>query len=218
MIPGYCTDQPFDASVLGRPVWRLTDPSHAEDSIQAAWAQGVGLMVYRGPEAPPGFRHVETLITFEGTVSEGCMPEMARPATPDDAEVVAEIARVAFMVDRWHADPSIPNDKADAFKAAWARNAVLGRADRVFVAEREGRVIGFNAVMSRDTVLVIDLIAVSPGNQGLGFGRALIEAMGSMSIERVRVGTQASNAASVALYEALGFEPVSRVETWHWTP
>lgn len=218
MIPDFCADQPFDASILGSPVWRLNDVDRADDAVTAARKAGVGLLVYRGPGKPRGLRPVETLITFEGAVSKAEPSCAVRPAERAEADDVAEIARTSFRTDRWHADPAISNDKADAFKATWARNAVLGRADTVFVVEREGRLVGFNAVLSRDGVAVIDLIAVAPGNQGQGLGRALIEAMGSIEAQHARVGTQASNAASIALYRSVGFAPVSRAETWHWTP
>jgi ribosomal protein S18 acetylase RimI-like enzyme len=222
MIPEGCSDQPFEAEHLGAPVWRLDDPDQAAMAIAAAREGGVGLVYHRGPVgeaswlASIGFRHVETLVTYEGARPVGPVPSAVRVATPSDADVVAEIARRAFSTDRWHADPLIATGKADAFKAAWARNDVLGRADVVYLVEKDGEVAGFNAVLRKDAMAVIDLIAVAAEFRGGGLGSALIAAMAGLTESHVRVGTQATNKASIALYQSVGFREVSRAETWHW--
>lgn len=227
MIPEFCTDQPFDGSILGAAVWRLNDAGRTADAVSAASSAGVGLMFYRGPSdrasdlEPHGFRRVETLVTFEGELPAGPAPSHVRRATTGDANAVASIAHSAFRTDRWHADPLIPDDRADEFKAAWARNDTTGRADAVLLAyAADGAVAGFNAILLRGDVAVIDLIAVAPGHQGHGMGRALIQGMGAFlpSARSVRVGTQAANAASLKLYASFGWREVSRADTWHWVP
>jgi ribosomal protein S18 acetylase RimI-like enzyme len=222
MIPEGCTDQPFEAEHFGAPVWRLDDPDQAPVAIKAAREEGVGLIHHRGPMgkatwlASIGFRQVETLIAFEGPRPAGPIPSTVRLAEPSDADAVAAIARRSFSTDRWHADPLIANSKADTFKAAWARNDVLGRADAVYLVEVAGEVVGFNAVLHRGDAAVIDLIAVAPGHQGASLGKVLIAALADRTEPRARVGTQAANTASIALYRSAGFLEVSRAETWHW--
>jgi ribosomal protein S18 acetylase RimI-like enzyme len=216
--------------MLGRPVWALSDPAAAVGAPAAARAAGVGLIVYRGAAEDAealeaaGFRPVETLVTFERALKPGGggLPDGVRLAEEADAPAVAAIAAQAFRHDRWHADPAIPDQRADAFKAAWARNAVLGRAVAVLIAGAAQAAVGFNALMARGDVLVVDLIAVAPGQQGRGHGRHLMA--GAMAYgaakgyRRLRVGTQDSNFASIRLYESLGLKEVGRARTWHWTP
>jgi len=227
MVPEFCTDQPFDGSILGAPVWRLNDPERAGEAVAAARDSAVALISHRGPSEtgallePHGFRNVETLVTFEGAMPSGASAASVRLATPDDADAVGEIAATSFTTDRWHADPLIPNERANAFKAAWAKNDVMGRADAVLLAVADDdEIAGFNAVLLRDGIAIIDLIAVAPGYQGNGFGRALIQGMASAfpDTETVRVGTQASNAASQRLYASVGWREIDRAETWHWVP
>lgn len=233
MIPPGVSDRPFDGEILGRPVWALADADAAADAVVAARAGAVGLIVYRGAPAEAehlvaaGFRLVETLVTYECPLPpvevSADLPPDIRLASDADADAVAAIARQAFRYDRWHADPAIPDARADAFKAAWARNAVLGRAVAVLIAlGGDGRPAGFSALMAQGTMLAVDLIAVAPGQQGRGLGRALMAGAMAYGVGhkygRLRVGTQAENAASIRLYEALGMMESARACTWHWTP
>lgn len=228
--PDYCSERPFDARHLGRPVWALTDPARAVEAVAAANSAKVGLLFYRGvaEEGPTlqttGFREIETLVTYEMALDGGReeLPTGTRLATASDADRVGEIAGAVFQTDRWHADPNIPNDTADAFKRDWARNNVLGRGvDTILSVEGTGLITGFNALLSRADTLIIDLIGVAAEAQGKGYGRRLVTAAlsyGRGRYARLEVGTQAANTASCALYASLGMQEVRRQTTWHWTP
>lgn len=227
MIPDCCSDCAFDGDILGRPVWRLDDPRQAAMAVAAARSDGVGLLTCRGDEAhasvlgDAGFRMVETLISFRQALSgsDQTLPTGVRCATAADADAVAGIAAGAFHSDRWHADPEIPDAAADRMKAQWARNDVLGRAAVVFLAlQQDGEIAGFNAILTRDDVAIIDLIAVKPDCRGQGHARRLIAAAQSLPQKTLQVGTQASNAASIQLYQSTGFVEFQRQITWHWTP
>jgi len=224
------SERDFDSGFLGQPVWVLEDIAQAASVVAAARSFGVGLLVRRGEASeagmllPLGFRQIEILVTLEAPLSSGSadLPPMIRIATHEDAEAVSDIARCAFHTDRWHRDPMIPDDRADAYKAAWAGNNVQGRAAAVLLATDDaGRVLGFNALLIRGDVLVVDLIAVSPGHQGRGIGRALMAgafAHGAGRARVLQVGTQAENHASLRLYERLGMQRIGTATTWHWTP
>lgn len=229
MIPAYCEDRPFDGGILGKPVWALLDPTKAAVAVAAAKERGVGLLFRRGADdedamlSRAGFRWIETLVTLARDLPKepSALPEGTRLAAPADADVAGDIAAASFRSDRWHRDPEIPNDRADSFKRTWTANDVAGRADFTVLALEGGKVVGFNAVLSRAEGLVIDLIAVAPGYQGRGIGRRLVEgalAAGAGKADRMLVGTQSENTASLALYAAMGFEPMCRAVTWHWTP
>jgi ribosomal protein S18 acetylase RimI-like enzyme len=115
----------------------------------------------------------------------------------------------------------IDNGAADESKRAWARNNLSGRGDAAFIAEFRGQVIGFNLCLRGEDWALIDLIAVAPEAQGLGLGKALVEAAirhyaGVVPV--MRVGTQITNEASMAIYAAKGFTKTNEMVTFHWTP
>jgi ribosomal protein S18 acetylase RimI-like enzyme len=234
--------QPFETEFLGGPVFRLdvetaTRPEALErgvpDLLRRARAAGARLVSCRLRAACQplidalvaiDFREIETLLTFERALSDlpprpaGLDAALARPR---DAAACIAIARTAFTTDRFHADPRIARAAADALKARWVENGLNGRADATFVARDRGRTVGFNLCLLRGDFAVIDLIAVRPDAQGRGFGRALVaESLHHYApvVRAMRVGTQATNAASIGLYRSMGFVPVDEAVTLHWIP
>lgn len=130
---------------------------------------------------------------------------------------VGEIAASAFRFDRFHADPEISTDVADKIKKTWATNFFRGlRGERMIIATDGHRVVGFLQVIDRPALSIIDLIAVAPGAQGRRFATAMIEdAIRSGPRVAWRVGTQIANAASLRLYENLGFQVTSSQHVLH---
>ena len=170
-----------------------------------------------------GFRAIERLLTFERALDDraGDPLDGVRQARPDDAAACAAIARVAFRFDRYHADTRLDPAIGDALKEAWVLNDLGGRADASLVAVEGDRAVGFNLCLLAGDVATIDLIAVAPGHQGRGIGRRLAEAGArhyAGRAHRYRAGTQAANAASLALYRRLGFHVASEAVTYHWIP
>ena len=156
-----------------------------------------------------GFHIIECLLTLARPLTaEGKFPDGVELANPSDAEGCAGVAHGAFRFDRFHADVRIDNRFADALKAQWARNSVMGRADAVFLTRDEKGVTGFNACLLRDGDARIDLIGVVSNRQGQGLGRKLTMAALAHyagQATRIKVSTQSSNRASLALYESLVF-------------
>jgi ribosomal protein S18 acetylase RimI-like enzyme len=159
-----------------------------------------------------GFRVVDTALAFEGAIGGETDRGGVRFARDDDREPVAGIAAGAFRYSRFHLDPLIPGELADAIKAAWAVNYFEGkRGDGMVVAEHANRVVGFLQLLwSAPDHLVIDLVGVAPASQGRGIGRDMIlyaarHGTGDGRLpSRISVGTQAANVPSVRLYESLG--------------
>lgn len=226
----------FDSEQLGRPVWRVTVPESpvtAADlaaAVDRARAEGAWLVSARITTESPaasvleaaGFRPIERLVTLRwepgaGDDLPGADPRV-RAGAPDDADACAAIAARAFTFDRYHADDRVPDEGADRLKAAWVANDVRGRADRVLVAvDDDGRTVGFNLLLRSGNLAVIDLIAVDPDAARRGFGRALVVAAQRASVDRdgIEVGTQHTNAASLALYRGAGFRDVRVQRTFH---
>ncbi|MGH1456360.1 MAG: GNAT family N-acetyltransferase [Alphaproteobacteria bacterium] len=130
---------------------------------------------------------------------------LVRSARIDDKDKVCAIAETSFSLTRFHADPYIDNAIANRIKSEWAENYFSGeRGDLMLVAEIDGEVVGFNQVLVRDDVAIIDLIAVERSAQGQGVGKALIYDLQNR-FDQICVGTQISNKHSIALYEKMGF-------------
>lgn len=131
-----------------------------------------------------------------------------------------EIARRAFVCDRFHSDPLIDRERADDVKARWTQNSFHGRADACLVIPGETDIaVGFVLCMQEGENAVIDLIAVDSDHHGKGLGKALVA--GALShykgrASAMRVGTQETNHASIKLYESMGFVLQEKMITYHW--
>lgn len=128
-----------------------------------------------------------------------------RVAEVRDIDTCMAIARRACKYDRFHTDPKFPNKQADDLKAHWIeRNIleddvwVLGDPPMGFISIKENR---------------IDLVAVDPDFQKMGFGRKLIE-HALVYHPNIEAGTQEKNPA-LKLYEELGFEVVKTEDVYH---
>ena len=224
--------QAFESEIFGRPVARLScRPEEAAALPRAVddW-RDVWLVSCRSASrnlgdrlVAAGFERVECLVTFERPIPRE--RDAQNPVPIDyatgarDAEECADIARRAFVSDRFHADSRLPPSNADDLKASWARNAVNGRADSVVVAREDNKIAGFSACLHRHNQAVVDLIAVAPEAQRRGIGRRLV--LDSLrhyvgNAKSMRVGTQETNTPSRRLYQDLGFVEANRTYTYHW--
>jgi ribosomal-protein-alanine N-acetyltransferase len=133
-----------------------------------------------------------------------------RPARPEDAPLLEEIERTCFRHDPWAA--------ADFWIAADFRKR------RCFVAEAEGRLVGF--VVEHEVFRGNDLqlpereilnLAVLPAFRGFGIGRALMEReMLTPAIYFLEV--RESNLPAQRLYRRLGFEEVGKRPYYYQNP
>jgi ribosomal protein S18 acetylase RimI-like enzyme len=173
-----------------------------------------------------GFDLVVTELQFERSLgreraSDAASPPGIREATPDDEGDVVKIAKEAFRDDRFHRDSKVGVNAAAAVKGKWASNFFSGaRGDRMFIATDDaGNVGGFILLIDSGSTTVIDLVAVAPHAQRRGLGERLVAAaIGSAGsrTDRVLVGTQITNSASVRLYTRLGFTVVSSSHVIHY--
>ena len=208
------------SGVMGRQAWRVEHGTGGRPFTELA-APGPGFAYAKVPVVEigtvrqltdAGFRVVDTALTFEGAIGGEADRGGVRFARADDRESVAGIAASAFRYSRFHLDPLIPRELADAIKATWAMNYFEGkRGDGMIVAEHDNRVVGFLQLLwSAPDYLVIDLVGVAPASQGRGIGRDMIlyaarHGTGDGRVpSRISVGTQAANVPSVRLYESLG--------------
>lgn len=218
-------------SVIGHPVFKVSaDESEDAGAIVDQWRRtrainGPGLYYMRLPThavaqvqalATEGFAIVDVTVTFERTPGPLRASAAVRPARPDDAAAVLDIAASCFSYSRFHLDPHISPAVASHVKREWIASYVRGtRGETLFVVEADGVPAGFLAALRLEhdgaPVRVIDLVGIDRRWRGLGFGRSLVshftdEAQGRYA--RLRVGTQAANVASMRLYESCGFRVV----------
>ena len=132
---------------------------------------------------------------------------------------IAEVAQRTFSRTRFHLDPRIPDEVADLIKRAWVESYLSGvRGELAYVALRDGRPVGFLAVVATERERVIDLMGVDPGARGAGVGRALVRHFVAESAGRcqaVRVGTQAANPGATRFYEDAGFRAAGAAYDLH---
>jgi ribosomal protein S18 acetylase RimI-like enzyme len=158
-----------------------------------------------------GFAVVDVLVTLTlGAEKAPAHPDKAVvPAAREHMAALIDIAGRCFRFSRFHLDPKIPDDLADAVKREWVRSYAEGRRGlELLAALEDGVPVGFLAVLANGDARVIDLVGVAPEAQGHGVGRALVSefvARHKAAAAALRVGTQLANLPSLGLYESLGF-------------
>jgi dTDP-4-amino-4,6-dideoxy-D-galactose acyltransferase len=220
------------SQALGMPAFALGLPVPAAPALAADFARlpGDAFCFAKVPAEDraalaalqtAGFRLIETQVTFERAADPApAAPSVeVRGAELADRDAVLEIAGSCFRFSRFHQDPRIGVPTAHALKRAWMANCLDGkRGEEVLVALDQGRPVGFLAVLLAKDAAVIDLIGVATQSQRSGIGASLVNAFSARwgaRVPRLRVGTQAVNAASISLYERCGFRPVARTSVLH---
>ena len=203
--------------------------------ITDAEARGIRFLSVRLPEGAlaalhaveaVGFRIIESFLTFNRKTGsaipfDGRSDFHIRLAQPCEMEAVASIAHRAFQSFRLRVDPQLPESRARHSRREWVRNGFKGRAEAIYVAENENRLVGFVLLRSKtDTEKTgeIELIAVEPGFHGKGIGKALVARaiqhyQGKTS--KIHVGTQAKNLQAVGLYTRMGFSVIRSELSFH---
>ena len=93
---------------------------------------------------------------------------------------------------------------------------IAANAEGIFVAEEDGQVIGYiTTVLDRETLLGrIPNMAVAPGHQGKGIGKALIDAslayMREQGMQHAKIEALAQNPVATRFYPRVGFQEVAR--------
>ncbi len=121
---------------------------------------------------------------------------MIRPASPADAEFLADLAAATPGAPRWT-------------RAQYSGILTAARANHVvWVAETGGKIKGFAALSVHAPDAELESIAVHPAHQRHGLGAALLSAalqhVRNVGVTRVYLEVRASSSAQV-LYRKLGF-------------
>ena len=132
-----------------------------------------------------------------------------------------QLATVPFNRSVYGVDPQIPESRARHSRREWVRNGFKGRAEAIYVAESENRLVGFALLRSKagtEKVGEIELIAVDPAFHGRGIGKELVaEAIRHYQgkTSKIQVGTQAKNLRAIGLYTRMGFSVIRSELSFH---
>ena len=89
-------------------------------------------------------------------------------------------------------------------------------ADRIWVAEEEGRIVGFVGLIVEGVTGELEPIVVSPEARGSGIGRALgeqvIAAARELDLRRLDVRPVARNDGAISFFHELGFDTLGQLE------
>lgn len=182
-------------------------------TVRAAEASGFGLMGLR----------VELDQRLPAAAGNPAPDPTIRPVQPGDREALTGIARASHEDTRFFADPRFSRDRAGALYARWVeRSCFEAYSGAAFVAEIDGRAVGYIAVSIAEQRGVIDLLGVDAACRGHGLGRRLIQRgldwCRTLGATEVTVVTQGRNIAAQRLYQQAGFR-TSQVHLWYhrWT-
>ena len=136
------------------------------------------------------------------------MAPILRPATHDDLAAIEEIVRAAYTPYRARIGRD-PGPMRDDYEA-------LIREGRVHVAVRDGSVEGILVLIPQDEAMRLDNVAVAPGAQGSGLGRAMLAFAERAAIAAgygaIALYTNAAMTENIALYARLGYAETHRIE------
>ncbi len=170
-----------------------------------------------------GFEMIDGIQTFSRRLTEaprgpGNDGFHLRPFEMQDLEQVLAVARSSYRYDRFHADPALATETADAVNEAWLRNSCLGTAaDAVLLARAGSEVLGYvTCKIDREAkpklgVSFGSIVMVATAEHARRRGVARAATYGALDwfhrngVQIVEVGTQLSNIPAGRLYEECGF-------------
>ena len=163
-----------------------------------------------------GYRFMDVRVTLE-RYTKAWVLSGSRLARAEDTARLRAIARTAFPVTRFYADPSLDNERCDDLYEEWTRSLCAGAADIVLVAERDKQPVGYVTVNIDREKSEIGLIAVACDYRGRGVGHELVQSALDWAYVRdaqtMSVVTQGRNVGALRTFEGCGFR-VSNTSLW----
>lgn len=131
-----------------------------------------------------------------------------RPTTREDLPAQYEVFRAAIG-ELFHRHSFSPPDPPRDVYIAHQAHLLAHDAERCFVAEADGRVVGFTAALVRDDAWFLSSLFVLPEFQGRGVGRRLLERAWGGPFGRRLTITDAIQPISNGLYARVGLIPTT---------
>jgi [ribosomal protein S18]-alanine N-acetyltransferase len=184
----------YRSKLVGRLAQELRD-SDASLLVVGALEQERNLSAY----LTEGFRVVDEIVRYQrsGVKAPPPSPDVEiRPLAATDRAQLVEVDHASFPWLWWNS-----SEEFDWYLSLPGVEA--------YVAVASDRVVGYAGLTISGRQGHLDRLAVHSGQQGKGFGRALVchtlNRMAQRRVERVALTTQVDNYRSASLYKSLGF-------------
>lgn len=177
-----------------------------------------------------GFRLMDTIVYYERSLDEPLpsFPQSAdvaiRPARPQDASAVADLAHAAFSgyIGHYHADPRLEPAAADAAYVEWAESSIVRQSETeqaivLFSGERLGGFLTLRRNSESEVEIVLN--AVHPDLQQRGLyqrllAQACLEGRNS-GASKITISTQVNNFPVQRAWAKHGFRLNRCLHTFH---
>lgn len=148
------------------------------------------------------------------------------PAGEKDLKILPDLAAMTHSHSHFFNDPRMAEKARERLFPQWTLRCATGLAEQTLVARRGNEVAGFVTCMinrglkeaTGHTFGIIDFIAVAPGHQGQGVGKALVaEALRFLRQEctLAEIRTMNDNYRAIALYHRFGFTLTGSDQVFH---
>ena len=142
-------------------------------------------------------------------------------AAESDLDIVCDMSRDAFCMDRFHRDPAIPAERADFRTFSWIKNSFANPDEAVMLLQKDGETIGFFIYGVVDKEADLRLIALAADSRGKGYGKALYSQMAthlfSQGCETITASISLSNQPVLNMYSKLGAKFGHLQFVYHYT-
>jgi len=230
----------WDTNHFGFKVARMnaTTSEELQPALDRCATSGVKLLIHRCSTdnlhfvhqlEKQGFQLMDTMVYYRLSLADTQItpvpgPAIIRPCLKTEADDVAAIARAVYVdfIGHFHQDPRLDRAKCDALYVEWARNACLNKnlADIMFVAEMEGKIVGFDShkiIQGKTGWGVIS--GVSNEAQGKGIRTALMFAgmnwCKSQGLEYMEADVHVNHYQMHRVYAGHGFKMYASFYTFH---
>lgn len=232
-----CEVLEWDSNFFGFRIARLIGipRSNAEMSGVLSWctAERIRCLYYLAPSNDAEvmriadehrFAFVDIRITLERRSACATEPScVVRPVKDEDLPDIAAIAKAAHTDSRFYYDSGFPRERCDELYRLWIEKSCKGFAQRVLVAEYDGKPAGYLTCHCYGEIGRIGLVGVADWARGAGLGQQLVasslEFFQGCGTQDAQVVTQGRNTSAQRLYQRWGFLTRS-VELWYhrWFP
>lgn len=175
------------------------------------------------------FQLMETLLNLSFDLTAHEIPKeqydvLIRPVLPEEVSEVGRIAQLAFSnyYGHYHSDSRLDYNQSTQAYVSWAERCCIDKsaADAVFVAEIDGRIVGFRALRMNSPVQAEFVLAgVDPAFRMRGIYHMFILAgldwCQKQGAEKVLNSTHIANIAVQRACTRVGFEPSDSFYTFH---
>ena len=168
---------------------------------------------------------VDTRLTFERRLMGDLPPfdtmkAIIRDAHDGDIQSLKRIAQHSYQHTRYYFDGRFPIEQCNELYVTWIEKSYRGYADKDWVAELEGVVVGFITASLHNHQGDIGLVGVDSQHSGKGIGYQLVlfalAWLQQNKAQSVKVVTQGRNIPAQRLYQRVGFITHSLQHWYHY--